>query len=273
MSALKKVGRILLVTGLVLAMVIPSTVSAAIKDIRSGNLRKIVFALVSSAENSSINYNEQYSYIEDIEDGRGYTAGVIGFTSGTGDLLEVVKKYVELKPKKNSLKKYITALEKVNGTDSHSGLGKAFVTAWEKAAKDTQMVQAQNAIVDSMYLKPAVKYANKDGLSILGQYIYYDALVVHGPGEDEESFGGIREAALKKCKTPSSGGEEETYLKAFLEARIVIMEREEAHSDLSRIDTQKKFLEEGNYSLKIPLQWSMYGDSFSLTDEELKELE
>ena len=47
-------------------------------DISSGKLREKVFAFVSSAENSSIDYAEQYAYIEDIGDGRGYTAGIIG---------------------------------------------------------------------------------------------------------------------------------------------------------------------------------------------------
>lgn len=64
-------------------------------DISSGALRKEVFALVSSAENSTTDYAEQYAYIEDIGDGRGYAAGTIGFTSGTGDLLEVVKRCTE----------------------------------------------------------------------------------------------------------------------------------------------------------------------------------
>ena len=68
-------------------------------DISEGVLRKEVFALVSSAENSSTDYAEQYQYIEDIGDGRGYTAGIIGFTSGTGDLLDVVNRYTELKPR------------------------------------------------------------------------------------------------------------------------------------------------------------------------------
>lgn len=49
--------------------------------ISSGALRKEVFALVSSAENSTLDYSKQHSYIEDIHDGRGYTAGIIGFTS------------------------------------------------------------------------------------------------------------------------------------------------------------------------------------------------
>ena len=78
-------------------------------DISQGILRKEVFALVSSAENSTTDYTGQYAYIEDIGDGRGYTAGIIGFTTGTGDLLDVINRYTELKPE-NALEKYIPAL-------------------------------------------------------------------------------------------------------------------------------------------------------------------
>ena len=90
--------------------VIGNSIDTTAGDISSGKLRKEVFALVSSAENSSTDYAEQYAYIEDIGDGRGYTAGIIGFTTGTGDLLEVVERYTELEPE-NELKKYIPYLQ------------------------------------------------------------------------------------------------------------------------------------------------------------------
>lgn len=59
--------------------------------ISCGILRKEVFALVSSAENSDTDHSLQYGYIEDIGDGRGYTAGIIGFTTGIGGLPDVVE--------------------------------------------------------------------------------------------------------------------------------------------------------------------------------------
>lgn len=239
--------------------------------IASGRLRQEVYALVSSAENSSLDYPAQYAYIEDIGDGRGYTAGVIGFTSGTGDLLDVVREYVRQKPAHNPLETYIPALETVLWTDSHEGLGQAFEVAWKQAAKDREMIQAQEAIVDAQYMNPAVTYAKEDGLHPLGQYIYYDALVVHGPGEDGDSFGGIRKEALRRAQSPAQGGDEKQYLEAFLEARAEVMQKEEAHSDLSRIETQQKFLQEGNCDLELPLEWNMYGDSFVLTEEMLQE--
>lgn len=241
-------------------------------NIGTGILRKEVFALVSSAENSSIDYAKQYAYIEDIGDGRGYTAGVIGFTSGTGDLLQVVAEYAKLKPQNNLLKRYLPALEAVMGTDSHEGLGDAFLVDWQAASKDVEMIQAQNAIIDDMYLNPSIAFAREDGLGALGQYIYYDAMVVHGPGDDKDSFNGIRLAAKASADTPATGGSEKTYLQAFLAARSVIMKKEEAHSDFSRINAQQAFLEAGNDTLELPLKWTMYGEEFELDENILNNM-
>ncbi len=250
----------------------PPTTQPQNGTIESGNLMKIAFAIVSSAENSSLNFREQYSYIENIGDGRGYTGGIIGFTSGTGDMLEVVEQYIALKPNNNPLSPYLSALRAVNGTDSEAGLGRNFVRAWQTAANDQEMIDAQNKIVREWYLHPAVADAQVDGLSILGQFIYYDAMVMHGPGNDSESFGGIRKAALRTATSPAKGGDEATYLKAFIEARKKIMLMEEAHEDLSRLNAQLKFINEGNFDMNLPLSWTMYGDSFTLTQSILDRL-
>lgn len=55
--------------------------------------KDIAMRLVSSAENSSLEWEEQYDYVEDIGDGRGYTGGIIGFCSGTSDMLALVELY------------------------------------------------------------------------------------------------------------------------------------------------------------------------------------
>jgi len=220
--------------------------------------------LVSSAENSSLDWRAQYTYIEDIGDGRGYTAGIIGFCSGTGDMLELVTDYTSREPG-NPLASYLPALKKVNGTASHTGLGTAYVAAWHKAASDAVFQQAQDAERDTVYFNPAVNQAKADGVRALGQFIYYDAIVMHGPGDDGTSFGGIRKAALKKAKPPSQGGDETTWLNAFLDARVAAMKTEEAHSDTSRVDTEQRvFLKAGNFDLNTPLSWKTYGDPYSI---------
>ena len=239
----------------------PAPASADLFDAKK---KEIAMELVSSAENSSLDWKAQYTYIEDIGDGRGYTGGIIGFCSGTGDMLEMVQDYANREPG-NGLAAYIPALKKVNGTESHTGLGAAYVAAWHKAASDVVFQQAQDAERDGTYFNPAVNQGKTDGLHALGQFIYYDAIVMHGPGDDGTSFGGIRKAALKKAKTPAQGGDETTYLNAFLDARVAAMKTEEAHSDTSRVDTEQRvFLKAGNLNLNTPLTWKTYGDSYTI---------
>ena len=164
------------------------------------------------------------------------------------------------------------ALEQVNGTDSHDGLGDSFENAWVDAAQSEEMIRAQNDILDEQYMNVALQYAKEDGLRPLGQYIYYDALVVHGSGDGEDCFETIRNVAMEKEKVPSAGGDEAAFLTAFLDARAPVMQMEAAHSDLSRLNAQQKFLSEGNFDLALPLEWSMYGESFSLTTDQINEM-
>lgn len=226
--------------------------------------KEIAQRLVSSAENSSLDWRAQYGYIEDIGDGRGYTAGIIGFTSGTGDMLEVLTRYAELAPG-NPLEHFLPPLRQVNGGASLDGL-RGLPNAWRAAASDPSFQRAQDEQRDRMYFDPAVGQARTDGLRALGQFCYYDAIVMHGPGDDQESFGGIRAAALERARPPAEGGNERKYLSAFLDVRRKAMKTEQAHSDTSRIDTaQREFLSAGNLDLRLPLRWAVYGDHYELT--------
>ncbi|MGW0710082.1 chitosanase [Streptomyces sp. NPDC002643] len=227
--------------------------------------KDIAMRLVSSAENSSLDWEQQYTYIEDIGDGRGYTAGIIGFCSGTGDMLALVELYTE-RVATNPLAGYLDALRTVDGTDSHEGLDPGYPAAWREAAGTAAFRKAQRDERDRVYFTPAVERAKKDGLGTLGQFIYYDAMVMHGPGTDAVSFGGIRGQALLNAASPAEGGDETAFLHAFLDARVWAMEQEEAHSDVSRVETaQRVFLAAGNLDLALPLKWEVYGDSYSLS--------
>jgi chitosanase len=226
--------------------------------------KEIAMKIVSSAENSSLDWRAQFKYIEDIGDGRGYTAGIIGFCSGTHDMLELVQEYTRRKPG-NVLAKYLPALQRVDGSDSHSGLDPNYPKDWKTAAKDTVFQQTQESERDRVYFNPSVAQGKSDGVRTLGQFIYYDAIVMHGDGNDSTSFRNIRKRALGKAKPPSQGGNETTWLNAFLDARVWAMKQEEAHSDTSRVDTaQRVFLKAGNFDLNTPLKWKVYGDSFSI---------
>ena len=248
-----------------LLVVGPSTATAARPSgLDRPDRKEIAMQLVSSAENSTLEWRKQYRYLEDIDDGRGYTGGLIGFCSGTGDMLELVRRYTRAHPD-NPLARFLPALRRVNGTDSHAGLGGPFVRAWHRAARTHGFRRAQDAERDRVYFDPAVRRAKRDGLRTLGQFIYYDAMVMHGPGSDRLSFGGIRRAAMRRVATPAEGGSEVRYLDAFLDVRRRVMRSEEAHEDTSRIDTaQRRFLRERNLDLRPPLTWHVYGDRYHI---------
>ncbi|MFJ8276102.1 chitosanase [Streptomyces griseoviridis] len=238
--------------------------AAACTPLDDPTKKEIAMKLVSSAENSSLDWKAQYRYIEDIGDGRGYTAGIIGFCSGTGDMLDLVQLYADRKPG-NVLAKYLPALRRVDGTDAHTGLDPNFPRDWRTAAQDPAFQQAQNDERDRVYFTPAVQQGKVDQVGTLGQFAYYDAIVMHGDGGDATGFHNIRARALRSAKPPAQGGSEVTWLNAFLDARVWAMRQEEAHSDTSRVDTaQRVFLRNGNLCLNTPLDWAVYGDGFHI---------
>ena len=243
------------------ALLVPGIVAPACASDLAGRQKKdIAMRLVSSAENSSLKWRAQYRYIEDIGDGRGYTAGIIGFCSGTGDMLELVRRYTRAQ-RRNPLVRFLPALRRVNGSASHAGLGRRFVAAWRRAAKLRAFRRAQDRERDRVYFRPSVALAQADGLQALGQFAYYDASVVHG----FEGMRSVRERALRRAATPAAGGDERAYLEAFLDERVVEMRKEAAHEDVSRIETaQRRFLREGNLDLALPLRWAVYGDNYGI---------
>jgi chitosanase len=244
------------------ARVTPSTVvPAAAVPLDDPRRKELAMQLVSSAENSTLNWRSQYGYIEDIGDGRGYTAGIVGFCSGTSDMLALVAEYTRRKPG-NGLARYLPALRAVDGSDSHAGLDPGYPAAWRSAARDPVFQKAQEDMRDRMYFGPAVTLARTDGLRALGQFAYYDAAVMHGMS----GLRAIRAEAVKAARTPRQGGDETVWLEAFLDARLRAMQVEEAHRDTSRVETaQRVFLRAGNLDLNPPLTWRVYGDRFTVS--------
>ncbi|WP_284044687.1 chitosanase [Paractinoplanes maris] len=238
----------------------PATGSPA-SGLEDRRKKERALSLVSSAENSTLGWRGQFGYIEDIGDGRGYTGGVVGFTSGTADMLAVVTAYAKRKPG-NVLQRYLPALRAVNGSDSHAGLDPGYPAAWRAAAKDPVFQKVQEDARDAYYFNPSMRIARDDGLRALGQFAYFDAAVMHGVS----GLRAIRAATLRTAKTPAQGGDELTYLNAFLNARVAEMRTEAAHTDVSRVETaQRLFLRRSNLDLTAPLTWQVYGDSYRLT--------
>lgn len=162
----------------------------------------------------------KYDYIEDLNDGRGYTAGRIGFCSGTHDMLALVEEYTKKKPI-NPLAKHLKELRRISksgGGPDTKGLPN-FVSDWKAAAKDKEFQKAQDAVAESMYFKPAMRIADTLGVKLpFGKAILYDTIIMHGEGSDPDSIGALVTRA-SKSGTPKSGVAEKSWLKTFLQER------------------------------------------------------
>lgn len=139
-------------------------------------------------ENGSVTF--QYDYIENLGDGRGFTAGRVGFCTGTGDLIEVVESYCKKKSLAELCTRYLRPLRRINGkflsrgrtpTADTGGL-KGFPEVWTSTAQqDSDLKQAQDDVVNQRYFFPALNYARKLGIrSAMGKEILYDTIIMHG---------------------------------------------------------------------------------------------
>jgi chitosanase len=204
----------------------------------------------------------QYCYIEDIHDGRGYTAGRAGFTTATSDLLEVVERYTRAVPD-NPLAPFLPRLREVNGSDDISGL-EGLTDAWKEACADPRFRGEQDAVVDDEYYLPALKKARGVGLRLpLSIAQLYDAEIQMGGGDDPDGTPAmIKETTRKAHGTPRRHQvAEKTWLKTFLAVRRRHLRhaadpatREAWRDSVYRVDVFDYLVKKGQWKLKTPLR-------------------
>lgn len=242
-------------------------------DIRQPVCQEMAFEITSTSENGTTDWTTAYSYIEDIGDKRGYTAGLVGVTSATGDMLVLVQNYSAVKPG-NTLESYLPGLEtcaSIGYGDSASSaaatnLGTAFMTAWQNAANtDPIFRKCQRELRKSLYWDDALTQALADGVGPLGLALHYDILINHGVGSDPESYGGILAAArASSSQPPSQGGTEAAYLTKLCDLRDAVLQNWGDYQVDGRSGIYRALIAEGNFGLIAPINWSVYGDAYSL---------
>lgn len=175
--------------------------------------------ITSVFENDTIEL--QYAYIENINDGRGYTAGRAGFTTATGDLVIVAQRYAAAVPGSefaSLLPRLVQLAQQQSGNTS--GL-ENLPQAWINAANDVRFRQIQDEVVDEMYYQPALDHAVSVGLKFpLSIAALYDAIIQHGDGDDPDGLSAmIARASTAAGGTPLAGIGERQWLAAFLQVR------------------------------------------------------
>jgi chitosanase len=213
----------------------------------------------------------QYGFINDIKDGNGFTAGRAGFTSKTGDMLELLIEYERLAPN-NPLIPYIEPIRRVFGTPDTASIA-ALKQDWPLAAKhDPLFIVAQDSVNDRLYRKPAQQVGQDLGLQLPISYAaIYEAGIQHGYGENYDSLTKIIERATKKLGgTPKDGMAELTWLQAFLREREEDLRHPEnkdyaptfLHA-VDRVRAIQTILSDRNYELSKPITVTVYGDTFT----------
>ncbi|KAJ1820021.1 hypothetical protein GGH91_001241 [Coemansia sp. RSA 2671] len=135
-----------------------------------------------------------YDYCEDINDGRGFTSGIAGFCTGTGDAWLVIQEYHKLSGGKDQMSTFDPVLAEYAKTGNNATTGlSGYCTVWNKlGSSDSKFKQAQDTIRDSLYMDPAMDYAKQLGLKTsIAQGQLYDAGIQHGASDGPDGLGGM----------------------------------------------------------------------------------
>lgn len=219
-----------------------------------------IMSLVSIAENSTTSWWENYAYCENIHDGRGMTVSLVGFCSGTGDLLWVFRDLQKLKSD-HPLLSYLPALVKVNGTAKTTGLTNLAKDI--KAHDDQYWRQAVWDGILHFYWNAAIKYVQSLGLNYpISKGFLYDIALNHG-AEQLPVMG-----KQVTAKAPNAGGDEKNFLAELIAVRQNIITKVDPSTNNGQPDRcimWNSVLKSGNVNLDRPIKNLVcYGDTFTI---------
>ena len=215
----------------------------------------------------------QYGYTEILNDGRGITAGRAGFTSATGDMLEVIERYTVTVPD-NPLAVYLPRLRELADDKDGSTQGlEGLEEIWQETANDSAFRTVQDEVVDDYYYFPATAHAEVLGVSLpLTLLNLYDAIIQHGDGDDPDGLPVMINLTISIVGgTPKDGIDEEVWLQEFMSIRRSVLlnpynqeTQEEWSESVGRVDTLIELYESGNFLLTPPIVIDTWGDIFTI---------
>lgn len=234
--------------------------------------RRVAEAIISTFENSTTSL--PYAAAHRLDDGRGITAGRAGFTSGTHDLLLVMRRYEQMAGTANPLHRYLEPLTVIDTAVADGGDGsdtnglKGFEDVWSSTSRtDPRLNAAQDAIYDQLYFRPAMDRAGRVGLiTALGQLIILDTAVQHGLGSPD----GLDALLARTEQKRGRATDDASWLATFLKVRRADLENpmddetaEVWRESVPRVDTLESLLQQQRFDLATPIAWTFAGGRFS----------
>ncbi|KAJ2713095.1 hypothetical protein H4R19_002422 [Coemansia spiralis] len=166
-----------------------AVLAASAGAVLCGCTKDIALRITNIYENGNTEFH--YDYCEDLKDGRGFTAGIAGFCTGTADAWKVIQEYHKLTGGKDDFGAMDTTLAKLaeSGSESVAELTN-YCQVWEKLGKsDRKFQQAQDTIRDQLYFYPSQKAADSVGLKLdISRAQLYDTGIEHGTGTDQDGL-------------------------------------------------------------------------------------
>jgi chitosanase len=233
----------------------------------AGNQKNTIQKLTSIFENSTPDF--QYTFVSNIGDGRGYTFGFVGFTSGTYSGTMFLKEYQRLRPG-NPLVGFIPTFNRIDA-GPHDGAGRnadtsgleAFPAAFVLCGSDPAFARAQRVLADKLSWNPAVALARRVRARLpITQGELYDAYVNHG----EDGINSLLRKTNRRCRgTPATGVSEKKWLKTFLAVRLAVLQADSTWVHATdRILVYQTLLAQRNFKLRLPMEVDCYGNHFRL---------
>ncbi|ORX82625.1 lysozyme-like protein [Basidiobolus meristosporus CBS 931.73] len=229
-------------------------------------MNTIILTITNVFEYGTTTYD--YEACVDLNDGRGYTCGFVGFTTGTGDAFTVVDRYLKVNPY-SELKAYYDPLKELadprecGGPEVDPNRLNGFPNAWSHAAcTDSKFRRVQELVVNDVYFEPAMKLAESYKIySPLGKAIVYDTAVQHGyEKEDGISLRSIVKLVKAESSKPMN---EKAFLRRLLHFRrkILCCSMDNIWPDsANRVSDLQFLLDSGNLQLNTPVVLPSYDD-------------
>jgi chitosanase len=219
----------------------------------------------------------QYSYCENINDGRGYTSGRAGFCTGCGDAVQVVNCFDQAYPGSgNSMSKYYSTMLGLAGGDTSAldAIG-SYCQDWSASATDGTSGPifngCQDQLTQSLYQAPGCQDAQSWGIRTpLFLAELYDAEINHG----EPDVSNMLSTAGQQAGVPMSGNgsngsnglsqsNESKLLHAFLTVRLGILAADPTWAmSVDRIATYEKERLAGNFDMSQPITTDAHSSTY-----------